>query len=169
MELTSLHLNHKAFSPGIPLNDILQLLLYDRGGCYAAKIERTSIFSATISQIHGYRRCASMDDLIGFSWISTHILSLHYISRSCHLWRIECAYYALNYVPVFHSCYRGLKAEKISARQEIVPLIQAEEDARFDFWISCSSILGLRFCWSWRRNEVAHWHSRTGLTFSVSY
>ena len=29
------------------------------------------------------------------------------------------------------ACCRGLKAEKIAARQAILPLIQAEEDARY--------------------------------------
>lgn len=36
---------------------------------------------------------------------------------------------------LFISYCRGLKAEKIAARQAILPLIQAEEDARFDSYI----------------------------------
>jgi hypothetical protein len=37
-----------------------------------------------------------------------------------------------SYFLLYFSSCRGLKAEKIAARQAILPLIQAEEDARFD-------------------------------------
>ena len=36
------------------------------------------------------------------------------------------------------ACCRGLKAEKIAARQAILPLIQAEEDARYvEYFLLC--------------------------------
>lgn len=49
------------------------------------------------------------------------------------------------------SYYRGLKAEKIAARQAILPLIQAEEDARFDI---LTSIFNSSFTASLKCNHV---------------